>query len=352
MGSYGSGVTIWATVPVNEPTLLGAPWWDALSSIGTLLAVIVAVGVAITESTRAHRAEKALAYERTLRATNDRRVVAGLIAASVDLAPEVSDDGSHYVPRAVLRLANESSEPVFNINVVITLGEPPVRIGPLAAPVPLPVLPAQHSRSWDVTLGLMGHTTRVTTLGAQPNTELYFSDSLGVRWHRSSRGELTEADNTPQAPFDESSADNEAQLGDLESPFNPMVVALAFLAIAMAADPPATSKDLRSFFAPNAPGWQRFTDSELQSLRATLSNYGVASHAWYPAPYVAWVRLIREEDTRADVSTAGFRSVQAQVLTLCYQPQLGWKVFSIGAPTAPDAIQFPPGTLSGDPRST
>lgn len=260
-------------------------------------------------------------------------------------------DGSHYIQRSLLRLANESPEPVFNVHIVVARGNPPVPIGPLAAPTPLPLLPARHRRTWDVTLGLLANGGQVASLGVEPTVEIFFTDVRGARWHRGFSGELTDSGTLGAKLLKEIDEANEAQLGDLDNPFNPLPVALAFLGALTSTEPPPTVDALQVLFAPNAPGWASMTDAGLEALGDELREYGMAAHAWYPAPFVAWVRAVHDDDARSDARPGEFRTVRAKILTLCFLPSLGWRVFSIGAPMEPDWIGFPPGTLSDDPRA-
>jgi hypothetical protein len=201
----------------------GADWWDAWQAFGTVGAVAIAMLLALYEGVRARRAEKALTSEREQRLQSDRFATAALVSAWVETQYEPAADGTHYLRRGTLYLANESNEPVFNVHVVVGVGQPVVQIGPLAVPAPLPVV------------------------------------------------------------------------------------------------------------------------SELRALGHELANYGMAAHAWYPAPQVAYVRLVHEGDQDNVPSVAGYVEVRAQIITLVFYAGAGWRVFSAGAgATEPDWIEFPP----------
>ncbi len=301
------------------------------------------------ETVRARRAERGLKLERQSRADDARRAVASLVASTVDVNPEPSDDASHYIQRASLQIANQSAEPVFNVRVIVAVSDPPVPIGPLAAPAPIPVLPAGHKRTWDITVGLLAHARLASTLGMHPTTELFFTDSQGERWHRAYDGKLSVASKSKRIEFRDISDGNEAQLGELDNHFNPLPIVLAFLDALTSKGKKPTVEDIAPLLSPTANGWEVLTDAAVAEMGEELSAYGLAAHIWYPAPFVAWARLIRDDDARVPVQTGEFRSVDAKILTLCFLPTIGWRVFGIG-PTAPDWIAFPPGSLTDDPR--
>lgn len=88
--------------------LWGAHWWDALSAIGTVGAVVVALGLACAERKRARRAEKALEAERTDHRASLEENSAAMVSAWVEMTPVPSADGVYYERHAVVHVANES----------------------------------------------------------------------------------------------------------------------------------------------------------------------------------------------------------------------------------------------------
>lgn len=69
---------------------------------------------------------------------------------------------------------------------------------------------------------------------------------------------------------------------------------MAFLNLIRRDDPPATASELAPYLAEKASGWDALDDSGVRALGEDLVLYGMAAHAWYPAPQVAHVRLVHE----------------------------------------------------------
>lgn len=336
----------WAEAAVDAPSILGATWWDALQAIGTLLAVIVAVTLALAES---HRARDAVRdRDRLLRdqAARDRRRSASLVGAWIEVDVEPSEDGTHYIRRGRLYLANEGTEPVFAVSVGVGVNDPPVQVGPLSAPIPIPVLAPRTRRSWDVATGLLAHSAAERRLPTHPVAWVAFTDAEGIRWHRDFAGVLAESEGT-SGPV--TSPPDAAQMGPLDNPFNPLPTALAFLEM-LAPERQASPNDF-ALLVSDAPGWSDLTSATIAEMARDLAEFGLAAHVWYAAPYVAYVRLVHDDDIDKATSAMGsdLIPVHAKVLTLVFAPDAGWRVFSIGV-TEPDWIGFPAGTLGDDPR--
>ena len=331
------------------PDVWEAKWWDAWQAFGTVGAVAIALVLALYEGVRARRAEKALASEREQRLKSERFATAALVSAWVETQYEPYPDGTHYLRRGTLHLANESNEPVFDVHVDVGVGQPVVQIGPLAVPTPIPVLPPRRHRSWDISLGLLAFGGGLQ-IPSDPVAKIYFSDAHQVRWKRDFEGRLSElvVGQQEQRPTEDEGVQ---QLGHPSNSFNPIWTAMGFLNLIRRDDPPATASELAPYLAENASGWNALDDSAIQALGEELAEYGMAAHAWYPAPQVAYVRLVQEEDQDLVPSAAGYVEVRARVMTLVFYSGLGWRVFSVGAgATEPDWIEFPPGTISDDPR--
>ncbi|QDP94789.1 hypothetical protein FOE78_01635 [Microlunatus elymi] len=321
----------------------GANWWEALSAIGTVLAVLVSVAVAIREVARARAAESALEDERRQRLAEQRRGIAALVTAWAESQYEPSPDGTHYVRRVIAHVANESTEPAFNLNVVLAYGSPLIQLGPLSIPVPIHVLPARQARSWDVSPGFAAHSTGVGQVPTDPIASISFEDSRGVAWTRGYDGKLQEGGGHQAISPD--SETGEAQIGPLDSPFNPIAVVTAFHS---ALESATTVQDLKPLLSPTATGWSALTNEELVALRDEHAAYGLAAHVWYPTPRIAYVRLIHDDDIeRARKGD----SARALVVTLVFLVGKGWRVFSSGgAVTEPDWIKFPRKDLLRDLR--
>lgn len=333
------------------PDVWDAKWWDAWQAFGTVGAVAIALLLALYEGVRARRAEKALAFEREQRLRSDRFATAALVSAWVETRYEPSADGTHYLRRGTVHVANESNEPVFNVHVVIGVGKPVVQIGPLAVPAPIPVLPPRRHRSWDISLGLLAYGGGLR-IPSDPVAKIYFSDANEFRWNRDFDGRLAEQFDGQQE-FQPDEHEGVRQLGEPSNTFNPIWTALAFVSLIRREEPRVTASELAPLLAENAPGWQVLSDSEIRALGESLASYGMAAHVWYPAPQVAYVRLVHEEDQENLPSVGGHVEVRAQIVTLVFYPSVGWRVFSVGAgATEPDWILFPPAAIADDPRPT
>lgn len=331
------------------PDVWGADWWDAWMAFGTVGATTIAILLALLGGVRARRAELALASDREERAESDRISTASLVSAWIETTYQPSADGTHFLRRGTLHIANESNEPIFEIYVAVGVGRPPVQIGPLAVPTPIPVMPSRRHRSWDVSLGLLAHGGG-RQIPSDPVVKLNFTDSKAVRWNRDFDGDLCEgisglSDLTPDE------AEGMRQIGDPLNFFNPVGTALAFLNLVQREEPPATSAELSPLLADKAPGWKGFDDTTIQSMREEWANYGMAAHVYYPAPQVAYIRLLHEADQEKIQNAAGVVEVRAHIITLVFYAGTGWKIFSAGeGATEPDWIEFPPGTIADDPR--
>jgi len=308
-------------------------WQDTATATGTLLAVVVAVGVAIFETVRSARARRALERK-------ERIATAGLVSAWVEERYTPNEDGSAYVRDLRLHLANESNEPVFRVTVSVGVGYEPRSIGPLSVPAPIPVLPARRALSWDISLAVRAHDDTES-----PCAEVGFTDSSNRRWLRNFDGSLVETTGQTSTLLESTDRERgERQLGREADPANAMAVALAFLYALDSAE--VDLEEFRGLLAPEASGWDDLDDESRAEICDNLSGYGVGGFVRYPAPHVAYVKVLPEEMADHVVATGGeMMPVEAQIITLTYQPDRGWRVFSYGAATEADRILFDEGTL-------
>ena len=125
--------------------------YDFWTSVGTVGAVVVALLVALTQATVAI----VISIRRNLLA---RRKVASLVSAWLEHVYLPSEEGTYYRRSVTLRVANESDEPVFNVEVTcgIETEDGVIRVGPLAAPRVIPILPPKREFVYDVTMGMLG----------------------------------------------------------------------------------------------------------------------------------------------------------------------------------------------------
>lgn len=308
-----------------------ATWQDTASAVGTLLAVGVALGVAIVEIVRSAKASKK-------REKAERLATAGLVSAWVDEQYLPNTDGSAYIRQVLVNLANGANEPVFRVTASIGVGWETRSIGPLAVPAPIPVLPAHRTLSWDITLPLRAHDDTQS-----PCVEMGFSDSSDRRWLRRFDGSLVETTGTTSRLVDNEDmgrAEGQIGRGDIG---NPMAVAISFLNLL--AEDPRDIDVLRMMLAPEAPGWADLDEMALTRLKEDLSDYGLGGYVSYPAPHVAYVKILAPAATHQVVQGGDPVTVQATIITLTYVPERGWRVFSYGRATEADRILFPEGSL-------
>lgn len=240
----------------GDGLLWGANWWDAAQAVGTLAAVLVALGLAMWEAVRHRRTRRELADLKAAEGIRYEEQQAGLVSAWVESEYLPSEDASHYEQIARVQVANESAEPVFNVHVVVGLGNPVVQIGPISVPVPIPVLPPRHVRSWDISLALLAHTPPVGSMLGQPVARVDYTSASGLRWHRDYQGVLSTSQGSSTPIFDFDPEAGEKQLGDLANAFNPMQVAYTLYGAAIDDSPPPAEK-VAIRLARTAPAWGR-----------------------------------------------------------------------------------------------
>jgi len=340
--SLVAGTLSWLSDFVGE-----AKWWDTWQAFGTVGATIVALTLGFAGSLQGRKAQAALKTERAERFKAERLATASLVSAWVESGYQYTDDGRQYRRQDTLFIANESNEPVFDVHLLVGTGIPPVQVGPLAAPETIPVLPARSKRSWDISLGMLAHLAPYQ-FPASPVASVDFADSRDVRWKRAFDGRLKEVtldEPLPHLPESE----GQRQVGDLNF-FNPILVAMTFLNILRDKEKPVTSAALSPLFAEYAQGLADIPDAEWQEIAKRLNEHGAAAHVWYPAPQVAYVRLVPSQTGVYDVKI-GEQVEGVEFLTLVFYAGVGWRIFSIGwGAAAPDWILFPPGAISDNPR--
>ncbi|MFJ6002733.1 hypothetical protein [Arthrobacter sp. NPDC092385] len=308
------------------------------------------MGLAISEGVRARRAEGALEDERGRSLEQERVGVASLVSAWVEVEYVPDASSTHYLRRSKVIVANESNEPVFDVHVIIGVGDPLVQVGPLAVPTPIPVLPPRRHREWDISSGLSALDSGVGAVPDEPAARIDFDDSRAVRWRRNFDGKLIEM---TQLVVDPPLTEEEGtrQIGDLTNWLNPMGVAISFLNVLRQDGSPPTLRDLQPFLAEGAPSWKATTPDLIELLRNDLADYGLAAHTWYRTPQIAYVRLIPSEAERLRETPTGYYTAGGRYLTLVFYAGQGWFVFSVGGMvTTPEWIGFPKGAISPDPR--
>lgn len=333
--------------------LWGASWWDALSALGTVGAVVVALLLAATERRRARRAEKSLASERQLHAARDTERAAAMVSAWIEVAPRPSEGGRHYDRLAVVHVSNQSDQPVYNANVCVGIQNEPGRwtpVGPLAVPLPLPVLAPRSQQIWDITLPLMACSMDLGNFVSNPSAAIAFSDPSGQRWMRNFDLAIARQERNGDAGLFSIDPDHgDEQLGQIDNPFNPVGVVALFLSAWSSDDGPDLSL-ARSLLDPTAQGWSAMSDEDFAKAGQQWANLGIAAHVHYPAPRIAYVKTLLEDAAQRQVAEPGYVEVAMTFFTLRFIRNLGWRIFSVGWATRADMIEFPEADLLTDIR--
>jgi hypothetical protein len=333
--------------------IFGADWWDAASAFGTVFATLVAVGLAAWEIRRARAAETSLADERKDNFASARRGTASLVSAWIEVDYEPDQNGTHYLRRSTVIVANESNEPVFDVHVLVGLGRPAVQIGPLAVPAPIPVLPPRRQRSWDISSGVAAHSAANGDIPGEPVARIDFVDSRQVQWSRDFDGQLEESKELGEHVEEQELEEGLRQLGDVSNWLNPMGVAINFLNLIRREDPPCEPTELQPYIAENAHNWKTVSAEDLRAVREDLKDHGLATHPWYRTPQIAYIRLRPSNPQPYDVTSSGYYAPDFRFLTLVFYAGKGWFVHSAGhQATNPEWIEFPRGAISPDPRKS
>lgn len=309
-----------------------ATFWTA---IGTVAAVIVALGVALAQATVA-----IVLFVKRRRLA--RRNVASLVSAWIKHVYAPAPSGDYYRRTVSLHVANESDEPVFKVEVIcgIATEDGLIQLGPLSAPRVIPVLPPKREFVYDVTMGMLafGGFAHDTFRGLV--AEVGFRDHEGNRWERGFNGDLQIVSKPRTAVPTE--ADDElkfAQAGPVDHPYNPhgLIIGLAHFA----SDPEVEDTQFHQILAEHAEGWKVTSTEDIVAVRDMLRTASVAAHVWYPTPRIAYVRMLDETPDQKGQQ-------YAQILTLVWHNATGWKLFGVGQ-YLPWMIPFASGELDTDP---
>ena len=303
-------------------------WTDALQGVGTAGALIFSLLVAYLSNRDARSARAELLREKKF-------ATAGLVSAWVEVkyAPAVAGDA--YERTAILYVANGAREPVFQVTVLVSVGTPHQALGPLAAPDVIATLPPGRTLSWDISVAL-----RAREDTSDPRAEVTFRDASQREWCRELDGALVERTGEPVGLVETS---NLARAFDQVGPLiasNPVAVALAFLnAVGDDGD------EILELVTPGSPMEAALLAGDAEVLRSSLVDWSLAGQARYPAPRVAYVKVL-DPLPSAQVNVGGPHPVLSRVLTLVNPGDDGsWSIYEFGRAVEPDRIAFPVGTL-------
>lgn len=279
-----------------------------------------------------------------------RSSTAQSVSAWVEVTAAPSSHGDRYLRRTIVHVDNQSDLPVYNANVCVGLQHAAgdwIPVGPLAVPLPLPVLAAKSQQQWDITVALLACTPEEGGLNQHPAAAMAFSDPQGQRWQRSFDGTLTRSEPGDAELFASNPAHAEAQAGPMDTLFNPIAV-VSFFINAVLGDSPEDRELARFLTDPAAPGWDEITAAQWDEMAREL-HLGLAAHVYYPAPRVAYVRALTDEAAATRrTGGAGFVSVPLKIFTLRLLLGQGWRIHTFGEAVRPDMIHFPEGDLDQD----
>lgn len=301
----------------------GSDVWTVLTAIGT----VAATGVAVWLAARSLLDEKG--------------AVARVVAAWVTDDYEPDAYTSSYLRRVVLRVANESNEPVYNAHLSVIVG-PGVRLGPLNAPAPIAVIPPRRELAFDISLSLLAHGDTFN-----PRVEFTFTDPREKRWFRDVSGRLSDITGKSSTWGDMDREDPlvAAQIGLEGSLLNPMAVAIRFLYLLRLEGDDSSSGDIaKEVLAPEAIGWATVS---WDGLREELADFQPTSMVDYPARYIARVKLAGDVELQGKQveGNSGIVLTDTRWVTLTFAPDRGWRVWGVGHSVQPQHIRFPPGTF-------
>ncbi len=317
----GLAVLLLSAVAIVLLVINALPWtatwdlWIVLTAVGTVGATLVAL---------------ALALQAWLR---ERDATARFASAWVTDEYQPRDDGASYKRVVQLHVANESNEPVFNAMVNVHIGRDRTPLGPLAAPAPISVIPPRRELVFDISVPLLAHAD-----SWYPRATLTFTDPKRRHWLREIDGELQDVSRQRLRWSRKPGPGDERQMGNQESLFNPMLVALMFLGGLR--DDATKTEDLFVLLAPEAAGW---LNADWDTLRRDLADFQPTSMVDYPAPRIARIKLSGDKALEGRRVEGNGKSLELNVymfITLTLDPRQGWRIFGVGGSVPPDAISF------------
>lgn len=309
--------------------------YELLTALGTVGAVVLALLVAITQAAVA----LFVYFSRRRRA---RWKVASLVSAWIEHKYSPSPEGNYYRRSVTLHISNESDEPVYRLQVLcgIETESGIIQAGPLAAPSTIPALPPKREFTYDITAGMLSFGEFAHDAFHGLVAEISFRDHENVRWERTFAGDLTRPKKpSAQAPTDSDDELILAQAGPVDNPYNPHQTILIFAEYANSDE--VDDDRFFNLLKEEAGGWASLAEEEVKSVRAIFRDANVAAHIWYPAPRIAYVRLLLDPP---DSDGGSF----VHVATLVWRRDRAWTLFGLG-PYQPWTIGFEKGELDLDP---
>ena len=328
-------------------------WTAVVESVTTAGAMAIAIGVALVEGGRAKRANKERDALLAEQIAERHRGTAKLVSAWIEQGYVLVDGG--YVQYSRAHIINESNDPVFNVQATVWLfsnepnGPTPIHLGSLSIPRFINVLPPRRTLEFDLTSPSTPlSASEIGIAPDSPTIELLFTDPNDVHWARELDGRLVERDKrlAELIPSDDQER-ADRQIGRLDQA-NPLAVVFRFLDLIR--DESLNEEELMEqvwdVLSFEAAGWLTTTYTDLMSFREELKGFSVGTNVVYPAPRVAYVKLVLTDDPDQLVYSTGGEGLifSGKIVTLNFAGELGWRIFSYGGGgTEPDLI-YPPGS--------
>jgi hypothetical protein len=198
-------------------------------------------------------------------------------------------------------------------------------------------------------MGLLAHEMPEEAISLwEPAARISFHDRHNAVWVRDYDGSLHEERELKREVV--SDVDGLQQLG-VPSNLNPMAVAFDFYQ-KLISDTPPTLQDIRPLLDEETSARDSLDQEAVNELRKAFSTCAMPVHVWYRTDRVAYVRLVQEASIPAkrNIKTPTSVSTGAQLITLVFRLNKGWKIFATGAVSA-EWIEFQEGELHKDVRS-
>lgn len=287
--------------------------WVILSAIGTIGATIVAVWLGVRGIKR------------------DQDAVARVVSAWTTESYTPSKDEKRYERSVLVRIANQSNEPVFGARANVVINADQIPLGPLSLPTPISVVPPNRELEFDISIPLLAHPH-----SWNPRVMLYFTDPRGRRWHRSPDGDLTDVSNSKSTWVSDEEPLNSA--GDLSSPLNPLGVVIGFLAAMRANDLETVNQLVSPIVTKTGPlDWKQI------EAKLELSRYQPTSMVDYLAPRVARIKLSGNPELEGQtVQGEGLELTDYMFVTVTFNTRTGWRIYGVGTALRPDEVELEP----------
>ena len=273
--------------------------------------------------------------------TKEKTEPARLVSSWVTTTYSPSADGESYHKSTILHIANQGEEPVFDVDINISVGYSRHFVGPLSVPHPLSVIPPRGELVFDLSTPLLGLVD-----DHDPKSTMTFTDARGKRWRRNNDGTITDSvlqGRWVTGPETSDLLDIPAGRNALYSPIAVAEYFLAYLLQISTENDDSILKSICSYIYPTSP-----IDSTeyIIELSKRYSHYAFTSMADFPTPYVAYVKITGDPQLVGKMVSGDGKLIEVSIITLVFSRKNGWGIYSIGKPVDPGKITFLPNTTN------